>query len=71
MRFGLFCQLGQNFGDGLNFAHHAHALAGHDRAMLHIAINHGFTQRTCPKMLDFELRFFFAQFARAMLRDRS
>jgi len=54
-RCGLVEQGRDDLGQGLFLAHHAHRLAGHHRAMLDIAVDHGAAQRSGPIMLDLEL----------------
>ncbi len=65
----LLAQLVQDVGHALLTRHHADGLAGHDRALLHIAIDDGAPQGAGPEMLDVELGGFFRQLTGEVFGD--
>ena len=66
---GLPHELGQERDDRLHPSHQPDALAGHQRAVLDVALDHGPTQRARPEMLDRERRLLIGELATAIAPD--
>ena len=60
---GLIHECGDDGRDRLHVRHHADRLAGHDAALLDVALDHGAAQRPGPEVLDRELRRLLGQLA--------